>query len=106
MTLRSSSSPLIEAHQAVVYARVSSKEQEREGYSIPSQLKLLREYALQHDLEITREFVDVETAKQAGRGNFGEMLTFLQRNRACGALLVEKTDRLFATSRIGSRSMS
>ena len=31
--------------QAVVYARVSSKEQEREGFSIPAQLKLLKEYA-------------------------------------------------------------
>ena len=31
--------------QAVIYARVSSKEQEKEGYSIPAQLKLLKEYA-------------------------------------------------------------
>jgi hypothetical protein len=30
---------------AVIYARVSSKEQEKEGFSIPSQLKLLRTYA-------------------------------------------------------------
>jgi predicted site-specific integrase-resolvase len=27
--------------EAVIYARVSSKEQEKEGYSIPAQLKLL-----------------------------------------------------------------
>jgi site-specific DNA recombinase len=83
------------AMQAVAYARVSSKEQEREGYSIPSQLKLLRDYALHQDLDIAHEFVDVETAKQAGRGNFGEMLKFLARNRTCRALLVEKTDRLY-----------
>ena len=31
--------------KAVAYARVSSKEQEKEGYSIPSQLRLLKEYA-------------------------------------------------------------
>jgi site-specific DNA recombinase len=31
--------------QAVIYARVSSKEQEKEGYSIPAQLKLLKDYA-------------------------------------------------------------
>jgi site-specific DNA recombinase len=30
---------------AVMYARVSSKEQEKEGFSIPAQLKLLRGYA-------------------------------------------------------------
>ncbi len=28
--------------QAVIYARVSSKEQEKEGYSIPAQVKLLQ----------------------------------------------------------------
>ena len=84
-----------ETAQAVVYARVSSKEQEREGYSIPAQLKLLRDYALHQDLDIAQEFVDVETAKQAGRGSFGEMLKFLARNRNCHALLVEKTDRLY-----------
>jgi len=27
----------------VIYARVSSKEQEKEGFSIPAQLKLLKE---------------------------------------------------------------
>ena len=27
--------------EAVIYARVSSKEQEKEGFSIPAQLKLL-----------------------------------------------------------------
>jgi len=31
--------------KAVLHARVSSKDQEKEGYSIPAQLKLLREYA-------------------------------------------------------------
>jgi DNA invertase Pin-like site-specific DNA recombinase len=59
--------------QAIIYARVSSKDQEREGYSIPAQLKLLREYARTHDLEIVEEFVDVETAKCTGRKQFGEM---------------------------------
>jgi hypothetical protein len=32
-------------NQAVIYARVSSKEQEKEGFSIPAQLKVLRECA-------------------------------------------------------------
>jgi hypothetical protein len=31
---------------AVIYARVSSKEQEKEGFSVPAQLKLLKEYAV------------------------------------------------------------
>ena len=44
MTTRSKTrSAEIEPHKrAVIYARVSSKEQEKEGYSIPAQLKRKR----------------------------------------------------------------
>lgn len=80
---------------AVVYARVSSKDQEREGYSIPAQLKLLREYAQTRNFKIVREFVDVETAKAAGRRQFGEMVRFLGEGQACRVVIVEKTDRLY-----------
>ena len=65
---------------AVIYARVSSKDQEREGYSIPAQLKLLREYAHAHEFEVVREFVDVETAKISGRKQFGGMVRFFREN--------------------------
>ena len=81
--------------QAVVYARVSSKEQEKEGYSIPAQRRLLQEYARQANMNVVREFVDVETAKRTGRQNFDAMLTFFRRTRSCRVLLVEKTDRLY-----------
>ena len=66
--------------QAVLYARVSSKEQEREGYSIPAQVKLLRSYAERHDYEIVARFIDVETAKQSGRTNFTKMTAFLKEH--------------------------
>ena len=95
MSRSTSPNPPADHRQAVIYARVSSKEQEREGYSIPSQLKLLREYAVNGDFDVAQEFIDVETAKQAGRANFGEMLQFLRRARACNVILVEKTDRLY-----------
>jgi len=81
--------------KAVLYARVSSKEQEKEGFSIPAQLKLLREYAKTLNISLSREFTDIETAKQAGRANFGEMVAFLQSNKHIHILLVEKTDRLY-----------
>ena len=84
---------------AVIYARVSSKDQEREGYSIPAQLKLLREYALDHDFAIQKEFLDVETAKTTGRKQFGEMLNYFRDNPACRVLIVEKTDRLYRNFR-------
>jgi len=84
---------------AVIYARVSSKDQEREGYSIPAQLKLLREYAQNNDLNIEREFVDVETAKMAGRKNFVEMVGYLEKTPTCHVVIAEKTDRLYRNLR-------
>ena len=81
--------------RAILYARVSSKEQEQEGFSIPAQLKLLREYAKKQRFEIVEEFVDVETAKQAGRTGFGQMVHFLKESPSVKSLLVEKTDRLY-----------
>ena len=60
--------------QAVIYARVSTKEQEQEGFSIPAQLKLLREYADTQGFTVLHEYVDVETAKKAGRTGFTEMV--------------------------------
>jgi site-specific DNA recombinase len=83
------------SNRAVLYARVSSRDQEREGFSIPAQLKLLRHYAREQHLTIVREFVDVETAKQSGRGGFGEMIAALKADPSCRTILVEKTDRLY-----------
>jgi DNA invertase Pin-like site-specific DNA recombinase len=86
-------------NQAVVYARVSSKEQEREGFSIPAQLKLLKEYAAARSVTVAQEYVDVETAKQTGRAAFGEMVAYLKAHPAVRVLLVEKTDRLYRNLR-------
>ena len=81
--------------QAVIYARVSSKEQEKEGYSIPAQLKLLKEYAAAQGFKVAQEYVDVETAKATGRTAFGEMVEYLKAHPSIRSLLVEKTDRLY-----------
>jgi site-specific DNA recombinase len=80
---------------AVIYARVSSKEQEKEGFSIPAQLKLLKEYAAANGFAIAQEYVDVETAKQTGRAAFGEMVAYLKAHPSVRVMLVEKTDRLY-----------
>src|SRR3989441_867939 len=85
--------------KAVIYARVSSKDQEREGYSIPAQLKLLRDYAARNEIQIVREFIDVETAKIPGRKRFCEMVRFFEQNGNSRCLIVEKTDRLYRNFR-------
>ena len=83
---------------AVLYARVSSREQQQEGYSIDAQIKLLRT-SQQEGVEIVREFIEIESAKAAGRKQFAEMVTYFKRNRSCRSLLVEKTDRLYRNFR-------
>jgi site-specific DNA recombinase len=81
--------------KAYLYARVSSREQEREGYSIPAQKLLLHEYGAAKGFTIVREFIDVETAKSPGRKEFGKMTRLLQTDASCRVVLVEKTDRLY-----------
>ena len=81
--------------RAVIYARVSSKEQDREGFSIPAQLKLLNDYAITNGLTVAKEFVDVETAKASGRTSFNDMLRYLRKHPRIVTVLVEKTDRLY-----------
>lgn len=81
--------------QCFIYARVSSKEQEKEGFSIPAQLKLLKGYATQECFIVKEEFVDVETAKRSGRTSFSKMVASLKKNPLIKTVLVEKTDRLY-----------
>jgi DNA invertase Pin-like site-specific DNA recombinase len=84
---------------AVLYARVSSREQREEGFSIEAQVKLLRAAAVKEGITIVQEFVEVESAKAAGRKLFNEMVSYFKHNRTCKILLVEKTDRLYRNFR-------
>lgn len=81
--------------KAVLYARVSSNRQEKEGFSIPAQIKFLREYALNNDMDIVEEFVEAETAKETGRKRFNAMVDYLQNIEGEKIILVEKVDRLY-----------
>ena len=81
--------------KAVLYARVSSKKQEEEGFSIPAQVKFLRLYASKNNIEIVKEFVEAETAKKAGRTQFNKMVDYLQTHKNERIILVEKVDRLY-----------
>jgi DNA invertase Pin-like site-specific DNA recombinase len=83
------------AKKALAYARVSSKEQEKEGFSIAAQQKLLQSYAQEHGFIIEQEFLDVETAKATGRTNFTELVLYLKKHPSVRTVLVEKTDRLY-----------
>ncbi len=79
---------------AAIYTRVSSREQQQEGFSLEAQSRLLRDYAQRNQFRIVQSFEDVETAKVRGRKQFARLVEFFKGNRSCRVLLVEKTDRI------------
>jgi len=85
----------MDVKNAVIYARVSTKDQEREGYSIPAQLRLLRDEAAKKGLNVVKEFRESESAGQAGRKAFLEMVELVKSESSIKVILVDKTDRLY-----------
>ena len=78
---------------AVNLARVSSKRQEEEGYSLPAQKKLLNSYALDRRLKVQQTFEIAETAsKTQQRKIFQDAMKFIADNDI-KHLIVEKVDR-------------
>ncbi len=54
----------------------------------------MNEHVEKNKFAIVEKFVDVETAKKAGRPEFNNMIEFVKRNKFIKDILVEKTDRL------------
>ncbi len=83
-----------DVNSSVLYCRVSSKEQEETGYSLPSQEKLLKEYSNRKDLSIVKVFSVAESASGSKqRKVFAEMMAFIEKHDIKN-LVVEKVDRL------------
>ncbi|MBI1973985.1 recombinase family protein, partial [Candidatus Micrarchaeota archaeon] len=77
----------------LVYARVSSKDQ-ADGYSIAAQLKACKNYCAKRGYKIVQVFEEVESAKQAGRPLFNDLVAYAKKNaKAVDALLFHKVDR-------------
>lgn len=79
----------------VALARVSSREQEREGFSLDVQEDALREYAKRRDGEIVEFFRVAETAsKRERRQTFRKLIEYVKENaQKLDALIVYKLDR-------------
>jgi site-specific DNA recombinase len=80
--------------KAVIYARVSSREQEETGYSLEAQEKTLKDYANQKGFDLVKIYKVTESAsgKQI-RKMFIEMLQFVKKQNI-NIILCEKIDRL------------
>ena len=83
----------------VIYARVSTKEQQDAGYSIPAQLKAIRAFCELQKLSPVAEFIEAESAGKAGRKRFTEMVAYLTANRHVTVVVAHKLDRLYRNFR-------
>lgn len=81
--------------QFVALARVSSREQEREGFSLEVQEEALKRYAAQSGGEIVKLFKIAETASKTDeRKTFRELIAYAKKNAAfLDGLLFYKVDR-------------
>jgi len=79
--------------KSVYLCRVSSKEQEQEGYSLSSQEKLLSEYGDRKELIKVKVFSFAESASlKKQRTIFDEMMSYVKR-KGIKIIVCEKTDR-------------
>ncbi len=85
--------------QAVIYTRVSSKEQADKNLSLETQRKTIEEYATRSGMKIAAIFGGTyESAKTDGRKEFQRMLEFIRRNKASVShVLVYTLDRFSRT---------
>ena len=80
--------------KAVLFCRVSSKDQEETGYSLSAQEKLLKSYAEKKDFNVAKVYSISESASgKKQREMFCEMMRFVQKNNI-KIIVCEKVDRL------------
>ena len=78
----------------ILYARKSSESEERQVQSIDDQLRVLRDFAQQRDLEVVDEITESKSAKEPGnRPDFDRML-FRIENGEIDAILCWSVNRL------------
>src|SRR5664279_539030 len=80
--------------RAVIYTRVSTEEQVREGMSLEAQEAACREYCIRAGYSIVHVFVEEgESAKTANRTQLKELLKFCREDRNIGVVVIYKVDR-------------
>ena len=82
--------------KAVIYCRVSTKEQVDEGNSLVSQERICREYASNEGYEVAEVFIEKgESAKTADRKELQRLLSFCTKKKgSVQAVIAYKVDRI------------
>lgn len=81
------------ARLAIIFARVSSKDQE-DGYSLEAQNHRGETYCARRNLEIIKVFELVESSTIADRRKFMEMIAFVKAQKETIAIIADKVDRV------------
>lgn len=81
-------------NSALLYVRVSSKEQEKEGYSLDAQEKLGEDYARRNDLKIVKRWKVSESAWKEERNAFNQMLDYSRKHENVKHIIFDVTDRM------------
>ncbi len=80
--------------KAFILARVSTKEQQEEGQSIPAQVRRLTEYAAKKKLHVEQTFQIAESSTKDTRKQFEEIITLIKKTKEPVALVIDTVDRL------------
>lgn len=89
--------------QAVIYTRVSTKEQAENNASLETQMKYCELYAKKRNLTVVEYFGGTyESAKSDERKEFQNMLNFVKRNNKIAYIIVYSFDRFSRTGANGS----
>lgn len=81
--------------KAIIYARVSTEEQGKEGYSLDAQIEACRQYCKMKGWEVVKEYKEVGSGKEKleKRQQLMKALDLIQ-NRIADILVVWKLDRI------------
>ena len=86
----------ISKRKAVIYCRVSTKEQVEEGNSLATQERICKEYALNNDFEVIETYREQgESAKTADRTELQKLLAYCSsKKNSIKVVIIYKLDRL------------
>ena len=91
--VRKKKKTIMSCNEAVIFARVSSREQEQ-GQSIDAQLTNLRTYCARKNLTIIKEYSITESSTRGNRKKFEEMLEYVKSRRYKTIIVADCIDRI------------
>ena len=89
--------------KAVIYTRVSTKEQAENNASLETQKKYCQQLAIKKKIEVLEYFGGTyESAKSDERKQFQKMLSYVKRKKDVGYIIVYSYDRFSRTGANGA----